>query len=94
MNKQGGVHVSDFQKNMFDQIQKNSNINPEEILNVANSVQNADFSDEATVRKLVKQLSSMADKPVSKEKEEKIVKAITNNNMPTDMNTLSKLFKK
>nr|WP_226035006.1 stage VI sporulation protein F [Aquibacillus saliphilus] len=79
---------------MFDQIQKNSKINPDEILKVANSLQNANFSDEKTVRKLVKQLAQMADKPVSKEKEDKIVKSITNNNMPTDMNTLSKLFKK
>ncbi|WP_369413904.1 stage VI sporulation protein F [Aquibacillus saliphilus] len=86
--------MSDFQKNMFDQIQKNSKINPDEILKVANSLQNANFSDEKTVRKLVKQLAQMADKPVSKEKEDKIVKSITNNNMPTDMNTLSKLFKK
>ncbi|MDL4840793.1 stage VI sporulation protein F [Aquibacillus rhizosphaerae] len=86
--------MSDFQKNMFDQIQKKSSINPEEILKVANSVQNADFSDEKTVRKLVKQLAQMADKPISKEKEDKIVKSIVSNKMPADMNTLSQLFKK
>nr|WP_153736042.1 stage VI sporulation protein F [Aquibacillus halophilus] len=91
---QGGVYVSEFQKNMFDQIQNNSSINPEEILKVANSVQNADFSDEKTVRKLVKQLAKMADKPISQAKEDKIVKSITSNNMPTDMNTLSNIFKK
>ncbi len=79
---------------MFDQIQKKSNIQADEIMKVAQSVQNADFSDEATVRKLIRRLSNMAGKPVSKEKEDKIVKAITNNNMPADMNTLSKLFKK
>ncbi|MRH42392.1 stage VI sporulation protein F [Aquibacillus halophilus] len=86
--------MSEFQKNMFDQIQNNSSINPEEILKVANSVQNADFSDEKTVRKLVKQLAKMADKPISQAKEDKIVKSITSNNMPTDMNTLSNIFKK
>lgn len=93
MISQGGVTVN---KNnpMFDQIQKNSNISPEEIMKIASSVQNADFSDEKTVRRLIKQLAKMAGKPVSKEKEDKIVKAITNKQMPTDMNTLSQLFKK
>ncbi|PWU68632.1 MULTISPECIES: stage VI sporulation protein F [Gracilibacillus] len=86
--------MSDYKQKMFDQIQKKSNIQADEIMKVAQSVQNADFSDEATVRKLIRRLSNMAGKPVSKEKEDKIVKAITNNNMPADMNTLSKLFKK
>ncbi|MGN8647082.1 stage VI sporulation protein F [Gracilibacillus sp. HCP3S3_G5_1] len=85
--------MSDFKQNMFDQIQKKSNVQPDQIMKVAQSVQNADFSDEKTVRQLVKQLSKLAGKPVSKQKEDKIVKAITNNNMPKDMNTLSKLFK-
>ncbi|WP_053219390.1 stage VI sporulation protein F [Virgibacillus senegalensis] len=86
--------MSDFQKNMFDQIQKNSNIKPDQIFKVAESVKNADFSDEKTVRRLVKQLAKMADKPISKEKEDKIVESITGNKMPADMNSLGKLFKK
>ncbi|SDJ67284.1 stage VI sporulation protein F [Sediminibacillus albus] len=86
--------MSDFQKKLFDQIQNNSNIKSDQIFKVADSVKNADFSDEKTVRRLVRQLAKMADKPLSKEKEDKIVKSITKNNMPTDMNSLSKLFKK
>ncbi|CQR46699.1 hypothetical protein BN1058_00972 [Paraliobacillus sp. PM-2] len=86
--------MSDFQKNMFDQIQKNSSISPEQILKIANSVQNADFSDEKTVRNLVKQLAKMANKPISKEKEDKLVQSITKNNVPKDINALGQLFKK
>nr|WP_184244768.1 stage VI sporulation protein F [Gracilibacillus halotolerans] len=78
---------------MFDQISKKTNMKPDDILKVAQSVQNADFSDQKTVRQLVKQLSQMTGKPVSKQKEDKIVQAITNNNLPKDMNTLTKLFK-
>ncbi|UOQ47569.1 stage VI sporulation protein F [Gracilibacillus caseinilyticus] len=85
--------MSDFKQNMFDQIQKKSNIQPDQIMKVAQSVQSADFSDEKTVRKLVKQLARLSGKPVSKQKEDKIVKAIINNNMPKDIGTLSKLFK-
>ncbi|GAA0297072.1 hypothetical protein GGQ92_000427 [Gracilibacillus halotolerans] len=85
--------MTDQNNKMFDQISKKTNMKPDDILKVAQSVQNADFSDQKTVRQLVKQLSQMTGKPVSKQKEDKIVQAITNNNLPKDMNTLTKLFK-
>ncbi|MBA2173865.1 stage VI sporulation protein F [Halobacillus locisalis] len=85
--------MSDFQKNIFDHLKKNANIDADEVFSVANSVQNADFTDEKTVRRLIRQLSKMANKPVSKQKEDKIVEAITKQNMPLDMNTLGKFLK-
>ncbi|MEN2766170.1 stage VI sporulation protein F [Ornithinibacillus xuwenensis] len=86
--------MSNKSNSPFDKIQQNAGINPSEIYKVADSVKNADFSDERTVRKLVRQLAKMANKPISKEKEDKIVKSITNNKVPTDFNSLSQLFKK
>jgi len=86
--------VNNFQKGMFDKIQKNTNIRPEEVYKVADSVKHANFSDEKTVRNLVKQLSQMAGKPLSKEKEDKIVQSIVKNKMPGDVNSLNNLFKK
>ncbi|MBU5466580.1 stage VI sporulation protein F [Virgibacillus sp. MSJ-26] len=86
--------MANNQDNLFGKIQKNSSINPSEIYKVADSVKNADFSDERTVRKLIRQLARMANKPVSKEKEDKLVKTITNQNVPMDMQTLSQMFKK
>ncbi|MFG6148682.1 stage VI sporulation protein F [Halobacillus sp. B23F22_1] len=85
--------MSNFQKNIFDHLQNKANINPEDVYQVADSVKNADFSDEKVVRRLVKQLARVANKPVSKQKEDKIVEAIVNQNIPLDMNTLSKYFK-
>lgn len=85
--------MSQFQKGLFDKVQQNSNINPDDVYKVADSVKNADFSDEKTVRNLVRHLARLANKPISKEKEDKIVKSITNNNMPTDMQSLNRLFK-
>lgn len=35
---QGGNDVNNFQKGMFDKIQKNTNIRPEEVYKVADSV--------------------------------------------------------
>ncbi|NBJ70482.1 MULTISPECIES: stage VI sporulation protein F [Clostridia] len=86
--------MNNFQKGLFDKIQQKANINPDDVFKVADSVKHADFSDEKTVRKLVRHLSKLANKPISKEKEDKIVQSIVKNDMPMDMNSLSKMFKK
>lgn len=77
---------------MFDKIQQNANINPDDIYKVAESVKNANFKDEDTVRDLVQRLSRMAKKPISKQKEDKIVEAITKNKMSMDPNSMNKFF--
>jgi len=94
MIMRGGTSVNDFQKGMFDKINKKANIDPNDVFQVANSVKNADFSDEATVRNLVKQLALLANKPLSKEKEDRLVQAITSNKMPADLSSLNSMFKK
>ncbi|CDQ39796.1 stage VI sporulation protein F [Virgibacillus salexigens] len=86
--------MNNFQKGLFDKIQQKSNINADDVYKVADSVKHADFSDEKTVRKLVRHLSKLANKPISKEKEDKIVESIVKNDMPMDMNSLNKIFKK
>ncbi|SFA73582.1 Stage VI sporulation protein F [Lentibacillus halodurans] len=86
--------MSNFQDKLFDKVQQNSDISPNEIYKVADSVKQADFSDEKTVRSLVRRLANLANKPISKEKEDKIVESIIKNNMPMDMQTLNKMFKK
>lgn len=82
-----------LQDDMFKKIQQNANINPDEVYSIADSVKNADFSNEHTVRQLVRNLSQLANKPLSKEKEDQIVASITNNDLPSDMNSLNQLFK-
>lgn len=78
--------------NLFDKIEKSSNLNKESIFNIANSVKNANFKDDKVVRQLIRQLSTLTGKSVSKEKEDKIVNAVINNNMPIDFSTISKMF--
>lgn len=86
--------MSGFQDNLFDKIQHNSDVKPDDVYNVADSVKHADFSDEKTVRALVQRLSKIANKPISKAKEDNIVHSITSNKMPMDMQSLNQLFKK
>jgi hypothetical protein len=79
---------------LFDNIEKKTNIKKEDIFKLADSVKDANFKDERTVRQLIKQVSALAGKPVSKEKEDKIVNSIISNNMPMDINSIGKMFKK
>lgn len=86
--------MSSFKDNLFNNIEKKSSIKQDDIYKVADSVKHANFSDEKTVRNLVRQLAKMANKPLSKAKEDKVVESITKNKMPLDMQSLSKHFKK
>jgi uncharacterized protein YpuA (DUF1002 family) len=86
--------MSNQQQNIFDKISGKSNLQAQDILQVADSVKNANFSDEQTVRQLIKQLSVMANVTITKEKEEQIVNAVVNNNVPLDFNTLSNMLNK
>ncbi|MFZ3588639.1 stage VI sporulation protein F [Bacillus sp. DJP31] len=79
---------------LFDNIEKKTNIKKDDIFKLADSVKGANLKDEKQIRQLIKQVSAMAGKPVTKEKEDKIVNAIINNNMPMDINSIGKMFKK
>ena len=79
--------------NIFNNIEKEAKVNKEDIFKLASSVQNANLRDETVLRQLIHQVALTWDvKP--KEQEDQIVKAIINNNMPTDFGSLSKMFKK
>jgi hypothetical protein len=73
-------------------IENVAGVNTNDILKVANSFQNADFSDEKTVRQIIKQVSKLANKPVSKQMEDKLVKAIVSKKVPS-MDQIKKGFK-
>ncbi|SET89920.1 Stage VI sporulation protein F [Salinibacillus kushneri] len=82
------------ENNLFNQIEDHTNISSDEVFKVADSVKNANFSDEKTVRQLIRRLSKMANRPLPKTKEDEIVEMITNQNIPMDMNSLQQMLKK
>jgi len=84
--------VSELERDLFDKIKQSTNVNPDDVYRIAESVRHADFSDEQTVRNLVKHLARLANKRISKEKEDQIVQSITKNNIPMDMQSLKRLF--
>lgn len=84
----------DSHKDIFDHIQRQSDISPTEIMQVAQSVQNMDLSNEKNVRDLVERLAKMAGKPLPEEKKDQIVEMIMNQNMPLNLEALQNMMKK
>lgn len=73
---------------LFKNIEQKTGVNKQELFQLVDSVKNMNFKNESEVRKVIKAVSRLANKPVSKEKEEYLVKAITNNKIPMDLNSL------
>jgi hypothetical protein len=87
----GGTTVdSGFFKNM----EKKTGVNMKDIFDLANSLQKANFKDENTVRGVIKRVSQIANKPVSKEVEDKLVQSIVNDGKQMDIGSITKLMNK
>ncbi|MGD6804256.1 stage VI sporulation protein F [Rossellomorea vietnamensis] len=79
---------------MFGNFEKKTGVKMDDIMKLAQSFQNTNFKDEKQVRTMIKKVSSLAGKPVSREKEEMLVKAITSGKVPKDMNEIQKMMNK
>ena len=77
-----------FKDSLFNKIEKKTNINKETILNLAKKLQNNNMKDESSLREVIQDISNLTGKEVSKEKEDKIIQAIMNDNIPKDMNNM------
>jgi uncharacterized protein YpuA (DUF1002 family) len=80
--------------NFFKNLEQKTGVNMNEVLELANSLQNANFKDEATVRSVIKRVSKIAKKPVNKETEDKIVQSIVNDGKQLDFGTISNMLNK
>ncbi len=78
-----------FKDNLFNRIEKKTNIKKDTILSLANKLQQNNIKDEKTLREIIHELSKMTNKEVSKEKEDKIINAILKDQVP---NNVDKMF--
>lgn len=83
-----------MENGFFKNVEKKTGVNMKDILELANSLQSANFKDEATVRNVIRRVSQIANKPVSKDMEEKIVKSIVSDGKKLDFNTISSMINK
>ncbi|WP_409304687.1 stage VI sporulation protein F [Peribacillus sp. SCS-155] len=75
--------------NFFKNVESKTGVNMKDIFELANSLQGANFKDEHTVRNVIKRVSRIANKPVSKEMEDKLVKSITQDGKNLDFGTIA-----
>lgn len=77
-------------KRMLEKIEASSHISADEIFDVARSIQHENLTDENVIRSLVRRLSQLANKPLSKEMEDKIVQSVLQNEIPSSMKGLNR----
>ena len=62
-----------------------NNISPDELFSLVERVRTMDLSDEASIRKVIKDVSKMANKPIDKAQENKLVRDIMQNGINEDL---------
>ena len=62
-------------RSFFKKVERKTGVDFDEIMTLANALTYADFSDEKQVRKIVKKVSRLANKPITSELEDKIVQS-------------------
>lgn len=77
-----------FTDNFFDKIERKTSVGKDTILKLAEKLQQGDLKDEKTLREVIQELGKMTGKDISKEKEEKIIKAVVNDQIPKDIDKM------
>lgn len=77
-----------FSDNFFKKVENKTNVNKSTIMDLANKLQNNNMKDEETIREVIKNISELTGKEVSKEKEDKIVNTILKDKVPKNVEKL------
>ena len=77
-----------FKDNLFNKIEKKTNIYKETILSLAAKLQNNNMKDEKTIKEVIQDICNLTGKEITKEKEEKIINAIINDNVPKNIDKM------
>ena len=71
--------------NLFKKVENKTKVDKDTIINLANKLQKNNLKDETTLREVIRELSNMTGKSVSKEQENKIIDTIVKDNVPKNM---------
>lgn len=72
-------------EDIFERIEKKTNVNKDTIIKLAKELENGNFKDENTLRSIIGEISVITGKTVSKEKEDKIVNMVISDKVPKDI---------
>lgn len=77
-----------FKDSFFKRVENKTNINKDTILTLAQKLQESNMKDEQAIRDVIKDISNITGKEVSKEKEDKIIETIMKDNVPKDIGNM------
>ena len=77
-----------FSDNFFKKIEKKTNVNKDTIMTLAEKLKQNEIKNEDTLREIVKELSNLTGKEVSKEKEDKIINTVLNDEVPNNIDKM------
>lgn len=77
-----------FNNNFFNRVEKKTNVGKDTILSLAEKLQNGNMKDKNTIHEIITEISKLTGKEVSKEKEEKIIAAITKDKIPKNIDKM------
>ena len=72
----------------FNKVEKKTNVNKDTILSLAKKLQGDNMKNEKNLREVIRELSSMTGKNVSKEQEDKIINTVINDKVPKDIDKM------
>lgn len=80
--------IMEFGDSFFKKVEKKTRVDKNTILSLANKLQQGNMKDEKTLREVIQSLSKMTGKSVSKEREDKIIKTIVNDEVPKNVENM------
>ena len=72
----------------FNKIERKTNVKKDTILSLAEKLQGDNMKNEDNLREVIRELSNLSGKNVSKEQEDKIVKTVINDRIPKDFDKM------
>ena len=70
---------------LFERIEKKTNVSKDTILSLARKLQEGNFKDENNLRNIIDEISEITGKEVSEEKKEKIIDMVINDKVPSNI---------
>lgn len=75
-------------ESFFKRVEDKTSVNKSSIMSLAKKLQGDNMKNENALREVIHELSSMTGKSVSKEQEEKIIRAVINDKVPKDIDKM------
>lgn len=77
-----------FGDNFFKKVENKTNVNKETIMSLADKLQQSNLKDESTIKEVINDICNLTGKTITKEKEDKIIKTILNDEIPQNIDKM------